>query len=771
MKTSNNDPWPKPPAWFSAALVLAQKTFFLLLLLFESLVAPDQRKNTRFHYRRNHAGGSRGNYSFSHRDNDTKAELLEAYKFLCLERGQCTEDDVAKQWRKLSMKHHPDRNNQSQESVEMTQKLNHLRDLILREDFSGSEHHESAASDDDEGADDAHHHDEPHRPQHYYANEEEEDGIPRRHRPNQQGQQPWKKSKKKQKRNNNRKKNKSKSRERRHQSGFFYGNDDENDYYHHYSNEVEEEEDNELRECLQTFLADVEKVKQEQESLKVGLRALHSNRSRDKQKDRKKKDLFRKHKGIDTSTSRGRDKAHDIWMEQTKRTAKKEAVHVRAEPVPQATRVEPSESSSSATMVDIDDHENNDDNMDSMETNTEKEPTNNSKDDTTKSETPVEKPINYTMEQCCRAIVVAMRLGLHDSAVKMLAMSCVPRDDEDDDMGEHESEVLKEIQKMLESSLDDDDNTMFHYAVYYESDTMISALLAMYSDTLEKIGDLALFYPRQPLGMMLKENMRGQIPQDFLRCSPSSYFDQRIRNLTDMAQKEKEGSTLQKRATKLLQRMDIFAILYSFGMYHVYCRYFFGCGRIISFLACMIQSNVTVEEPRERIVYSIMVLWIYRALFSPVWGYIRYFFWTTWTSFFVSALVVWGLQKLRIIKSIVLVGGLAATFAVELVCVKLIGRLSDQLDKKILFKFTSSNKWLASNPNVNGLFYLVVYGFLLFMSQSLGSSIWFLVFGASSNDDLMSTAAEGQAEEVIMEAPVRMPKRIPSLQELESTEL
>jgi hypothetical protein len=131
----------------------------------------------------------------------------------------------------------------------------------------------------------------------------------------------------------------------------------------------------------------------------------------------------------------------------------------------------------------------------------------------------LEKPKHYIMESCTNKLVVAMRLGMEDAAVHML-------DDEINDFlhdvrtrpvhysrllirlanahGEVSTEqlVAEAINVVILKSLDEDDNTLMHYAVYWECAFMIRCLcdVANRSGLLEEV-----FYAK---------DLHGTVPMD-----------------------------------------------------------------------------------------------------------------------------------------------------------------------------------------------------------------------------------------------------------------
>ena len=121
-------------------------------------------------------------------------------------------------------------------------------------------------------------------------------------------------------------------------------------------------------------------------------------------------------------------------------------------------------------------------------------------------DTYVEKPKNYIMESCTNRIVVAMRLGMEELAVHML----------DDAINEFINDVkmqpynhtelltilangqgIVSYQQLLEEAikvvilkrLDEDNNSLLHYAVYWECESMIRCVcdVAHHSGLLEEV--------------------------------------------------------------------------------------------------------------------------------------------------------------------------------------------------------------------------------------------------------------------------------------------
>ena len=84
-----------------------------------------------------------------------------------------------------------------------------------------------------------------------------------------------------------------------------------------------------------------------------------------------------------------------------------------------------------------------------------------------------------------------------------------------------------------------------------------------------------------------------------------------------------------------------------------------------------------------------------------------------------------------------------------------IGRMSDQLDSKLLASFWQSKKFLASNANANALFYLFIYCAIYYWVTTLGQNI---LSGLREEGNFTSTLSP-------------MAETIPSLEELENMEV
>ena len=169
-------------------------------------------------------------------------------------------------------------------------------------------------------------------------------------------------------------------------------------------------------------------------------------------------------------------------------------------------------------------------------------------------------------------------------------------------------------------------------------------------------------------------------------------------------------------------------VLYSVGMYLLVCRCLFGCSRLLSLIASFGQSKLMVDEPRERIIYTIMLLSIYRASIRPCVRLVGYFFWSTWTSLFMSLLVVWVLKKVKMIQPITRITVYLNVSVIQWVCMRL-AILTDLLDSLGFAEITTR----ATSPGANGLLHLILYCALSFSakwsSQYVCSSVVALFVG------------------------------------------
>ena len=145
------------------------------------------------------------------------------------------------------------------------------------------------------------------------------------------------------------------------------------------------------------------------------------------------------------------------------------------------------------------------------------------------------KPVNLVMECCTEDIVVALRMGLSDvvfdtlqenieNIMEAIFAKCKELPG---------SKLISAVSIYFVSPLDDDGNTLLHYAVYYESPEVIGAIYSL------SISFHALQH------VFLKENLRGMIPLDFCNCCvKDSSVPDRMKLFTEAAREKVESKQL-----------------------------------------------------------------------------------------------------------------------------------------------------------------------------------------------------------------------------------
>jgi curved DNA-binding protein CbpA len=437
------------------------QTFFIALLNFlvaflESAFQQDPRRR---HCEGNDEPTNDNDFFSANGDSGADSrKLQEAYKFMELELGDeldqpaITIEQVKKQYKRLSLRYHPDRNGGSQESHNLMQKLNACFDMIeLALEVEGGEYDDNDNDDDEVG------HAEPEPTE----SESETADVPV---PNATKPASKKKSQKKK-----RSKRAAQSKGARKQ-----GN--------RRQREMREQMEKEMREELERW--GKMKTKLEEEQVKISKETSGN---------------------LDIEQ---RQAANRMFMNQVSRRTT---------------------SDSNATNV------NN-----------------------TTNNTSSEKPKNYVMEACTNDLVVATRLGMVELAVELLNeqvdreihLKLVQLQRHQTRMGfrAHIDPTTLglatiRLRVMTKMRLDEDGNTLLHYAVYFESPLIIRALchMAQHDNQLEEI--------------VLAQNLHGQIPMDFASIANDPSILPLMQSQHDLVHLYRERTrifpALQKAAMKL----------------------------------------------------------------------------------------------------------------------------------------------------------------------------------------------------------------------------
>lgn len=222
------------------------------------------------------------------------------------------------------------------------------------------------------------------------------------------------------------------------------------------------------------------------------------------------------------NTQQGRDQAYQKWQEAVHTMEQFSREKVRTDECREKARMEPTREADTcrSDLDDIDDVDVHvaEPNVPSFEPEA----------------IPV-KPVNLVMECCTEDIVVALRMGLSDVVFDTLqeniekimeAMFAKCKE-------LSESKLISAVSIYFVSPLDDDGNTLLHYAVYYESLEVIGAIYYL------SISFHALQH------VFLKENLRGMIPLDFCNCCvKDSSIPDRMKLFTEAAREKVESKQL-----------------------------------------------------------------------------------------------------------------------------------------------------------------------------------------------------------------------------------
>lgn len=477
-------------------------------------------------------------YSGAHQTPEQQTAALEAaLEYFELDLHTLTREAVKKKFRRFSLLHHPDRNKNSEESNQMMQKINNYYNLLNEElDRREGIEHESEEEEMEEK-----------------VNEESESS------PSPQGDSPS--SKKNNKKNRGKQTKAAKKRNRRARQR---------------ARKQEERQREEMNEEMQK---EWEEVKRQQREVR-----------REQHKRKWKAYKTMQTHGLDTKE--GREQAYREWqeavdkMEEVGKSTKNKngnTAMTGKEPVPNQDEV--------PGLDDIDDETEP-----TRKTDTTNAPSKQAEPEPTTADTVPVKPVNLAMECCMETVVVALRVGNTDvvldsiqseimEAFKQAMIKAVLN--KRDEISE--KEVAVRVATYFTTPLDEDGNTLLHYAVYYESFDSISGIYHLSSS----FGILAEVF--------LKENSYKMTPLDFSKCCvKDKRIPARMKMCTDAAKEDLASKqlwpSLKKSARRLwgiLRNVNIAALHRPVNLMAAYMigTRLFGSGRIISFLFALVSQS------------------------------------------------------------------------------------------------------------------------------------------------------------------------------------
>jgi curved DNA-binding protein CbpA len=162
------------------------------------------------------------------------------------------------------------------------------------------------------------------------------------------------------------------------------------------------------------------------------------------------------------------------------------------------------------------------------------------------------KPVNLVMECCTEDIVIALRMGLADAVVDSIQANIEKVIEKtvkdailDGRRNVSKSIIMSAVANYFVKNLDEDGNTLLHYAVYYES-----------LDVIEAIYYLSMTFEALPR-IFLSENLRGMIPLDLAKCCciKDSIVADRMNECTNAARAELERMQLWPSLKKSASRL------------------------------------------------------------------------------------------------------------------------------------------------------------------------------------------------------------------------
>ena len=313
-----------------------------------------------------------------------------------------------------------------------------------------------------------------------------------------------------------------------------------------------------------------------------------------REKHKIRADNVRKAREANLFTEQGRDKAHQEWLEQVR-----EIERIREQQTEAASTRNRDEHESSATssIHDIDEDDVN------TSAKAETEPT--------APIPPPLKPKNIIMEYCNVDVVLALRAKLPAAAIdmfqttvesdtiEMLKQGVMRRKIRSREDFEREKDRL--LAGYVVRAVDEDGNTLLHYAVYYESPEFIS-FLVHFAESVENLPEL-----------ILKSNLHGEQASDFAKIAENRFIQTTVEGLVEMANKELERTQWLPVVQDAGRRLWVIAKTINIRassatlLSMVVGRYCFGCGYLSSFLiTASSQDMVTFGDTDVDFVGQIM---------------------------------------------------------------------------------------------------------------------------------------------------------------------
>eukprot|EP00980_Cylindrotheca_fusiformis_P030717 scaffold25289_cov142-Cylindrotheca_fusiformis.AAC.3 len=190
----------------------------------------------------------------------------------------------------------------------------------------------------------------------------------------------------------------------------------------------------------------------------------------------------------------------------------------------------------------------------------------------------MKKPKNYVMEACTDPIAVAIRLGMTELTLQLLNQQADAQIQKRLDAlfrqayreGRNiainrETLGLKDIRIcMMTRSLDEDNNTLLHYAVYWEQSSVIRSLVQLAQN------DLTLDI------LMMARNAHGHIPTDFASIATDQSIHLLMQSYEALAKMQREQTSIGPAAAKagkdfiaILKNADLATTLQSASGYFI----------------------------------------------------------------------------------------------------------------------------------------------------------------------------------------------------------
>jgi curved DNA-binding protein CbpA len=253
----------------------------------------------------------------------------------------------------------------------------------------------------------------------------------------------------------------------------------------------------------------------------------------------------------------------------------------------------------------------------------------------------VEKPKNYIMEACTDSLAVAIRLGMTELMLQLLNeesdiyvqknLKALHRQallEERTIPVTAETLGLKEIRlRIMIQPLDDDGNTILHYAVYWEQPSIIRSLvhMAQHDVVLDR--------------MMLATNVHGHTPSDFANVAIDPSIVPLMQSQQSLAKIYQEQTKIGPAAVKagkdfatILRNVDWATTLHSILGYWVG-----AWGFRLHWIFCILGVRILQNKSRFKdqtdkdpyffeiamttyyLMCSVVVHWLYPAMIVPWW--------------------------------------------------------------------------------------------------------------------------------------------------------